>query len=293
MRHKILLIVAAVATAAGAADWKYLDNGVVRIGIDRSRGACIGFFGESEAKRNLLNHFDEGRFIQQSVYGAEDGSLWNKRPWRYNPVQGGSWDGRQARTLEFKKSKDSLYAKIEPRNWGGGQPCPEAIMEEWITLDGPLAKIQFKLTYSGEDQGSPRHQEMPAVFVDAVLSNHVYFVAGELVQRNPSFPNEYGQTEREWTAWLDDQDRGIGIYTPGTAEFTCYRHKGSGTTGSTGSACSYVAPIRTFALTKGLEVKYDVYLTIGTLEEISQRFTGIPGAEKPPLRRGDIPVPGN
>ena len=28
--------------------WSYLDNGKVRIGVDRSRGACIGFLEKAD-----------------------------------------------------------------------------------------------------------------------------------------------------------------------------------------------------------------------------------------------------
>ena len=263
-----VLFVAFQATAG----WEYLDNGEIRIGVDRSRGACIGWFGESSTKRNLLNHRDEGRFVQQSYYGAPDGSKWNKKDWVYNPVQGGSWDGKRSKVLKFEKDKTALYAKIEPRSWSGGQKCPEAIMEQTISLDGSVAHIRFKLTYTGEDQGKPRHQEMPAVFVDYDLTNLVYMEKDKLKRRVPGWPNEGGKATGEWTAWLDDNDWGIGIYTPGTTDFTCYRHKGNGTSGENGSACSYVAPVRTFALTEGLVVEYDVYLTIGTLDQIRERF---------------------
>jgi len=131
---------------------------------------------------------------------------------------------------------------------------------------------RFKLTYTGKDQGKPRHQEMPAVFVDYALENLVYCEGEELTRRVPGWPNESGKSSKDWTAWLDGKDWGIGIHTPGTPQFTCYRHKGDGTAGENGSACSYIAPVRTFALTKGLVVEYDVYLTIGTLGEIRERF---------------------
>jgi hypothetical protein len=195
----------------------------------------------------------------------------------YNPVQGGSWDGKRSKVLAFKRDKTTLFAKVEPLSWSGGQTCPEAIMEQSIALDGCVAHIRFKMTYTGEDQGKPRHQEMPAVFVDYALENLVYPEGSEIKRRIPGWPNERGRTTGEWTAWLDDDDWGIGIYTPGTPDFTCYRHHGDGTAGEKGSACSYVAPVRTFALTKGLAVEYDVYLTIGTLEEIRQRFNAIRG----------------
>jgi hypothetical protein len=68
----------AAATAMAAAEPKdpltYLENGVIRIGVDKSRGSAIGYFSLSKDPRNLLNHHDEGRFIQQSYYGDPDGS---------------------------------------------------------------------------------------------------------------------------------------------------------------------------------------------------------------------------
>lgn len=272
----VMGVLAVVLFSGFAADreWAYLDNGTVRIGVDRSRGACVGFFGESKTGRNLLNHFDEGRFVQQSYYGQQDGSDWNGKPWVYNPVQGGSWDGVVSEILEFNETGDSLYAKIEPRSWSGGQPCPEAIMEETLSLSGAVARITFKMSFTGEDQGRPRHQEMPAVFVDAALSNLVYLSDGKLTRRVPGWPNESGKAPEQWVAYLDEDDWGIGICTPGTSDFTCYRF-GQGATGPAASPCSYVSPIRTFALTNGLIVEYDVFLMVGTLDEIQAGFSAV------------------
>ena len=254
--------------------WEYLDNGRVRVGIDKSRGACIGFFAESATGRNLLNHYDEGRFIQQSYYGAADGSKWNGKPWVYNPIQGGHHKGKRSRLLEFNRDnkKKTISAKIQPLSWASGVSCPEAIMGVTISLDGSLAKIRFRMDYTGKDQSVIRDQEMPAVFVDAELPNLVYSEDGKLKRRVPGWPNQRGKATESWVAYLDDKDWGIGICTPGTESFTCYRFKGDGKTGPTGSACSYVAPLRRFSLQKGLAVDYEVFLTIGSLAEIRKRF---------------------
>jgi len=253
--------------------WEYLDNGNIRIGVDKSRGACIGFFGETGTRRNVLNHYDHGRFIQQSYYGDPDGSDWNGKPWRYNPIQGGSWRGKDARVLEFSIDADSgLYAKVEPRHWASGKPCPEAVMEQWITLNGPVAHVRCKMAYTGKDHRMTKSQEMPAVFVDAVLKNLVYVQQEKLVRRLPGWPNESGNTSEDWVAYVDDKDWGIGILTPGTAKFTCYRFKGDRKSGPRGSACSYVAPIRKLRLREGQVVEYEFYLTIGSLKEIRRRF---------------------
>ena len=258
-------------------DWHFLDNGLIRIGVDRSRGAGIGYLSKSAPHRNVLNHFDEGRFIQQSYYGEKDGSIWNGKPWNYNPVQGGSWKGDASRLLEFRKhvSDQTIFSRVQPRHWATGVACPEAVMQQTISLDGEVALVQFQWTYSGKDQMLVRHQEMPAVFVDAALETLVYRDQGKLNRRVPQWPNEYGTASGQWFAYLDNTDWGIGIFTPGTASFTCYRAKGNGKQGAQGSACSYIAPLRKFSLSGGQVVRYDVYLTLGKLADIEKRFATV------------------
>jgi len=258
-------------------DWYFLDNGSIRIGVDRSRGAGIGYLSMSAPHRNVLNHFDEGRFIQQSYYGEKDGSMWNGKPWNYNPVQGGSWKGDASQILEFRKHnlEQTIFSRVQPRHWATGVACPEAVMQQTISLDGEVAHVQFQWTYSGKNQMLVRHQEMPAVFVDAALETLVYRDQGKLKRRVPQWPNEYGTASGQWFAYVDNSDWGIGIFTPGTTSFTCYRAKGNGKKGAQGSACSYVAPLRKFSLSGGQVVRYDVYLTLGKLADIEKRFATV------------------
>ena len=63
-----------LAAAEPAAKEKFLSNGEVKIGVDLSSGGSVFWFSELPADRNLLNHHDRGRFIQQSYYGKPDGS---------------------------------------------------------------------------------------------------------------------------------------------------------------------------------------------------------------------------
>ena len=262
-------------------DWVYLDNGTLRIGVDKTRGSAIGYFALSKDQRNLLNHHDEGRFIQQSYYGDPDGSKWAKKPWVYNPVQGGSYKGEDAKTLDFKATKTQLYAKIEPLRWASAQACPEAIMQQWITLNGAVAKIRMRLDYTGPTQQRNAHQEMPAMFVDYALPHLMFEKDGKLVKHKPV---DLGKNMRlegisysgHWLAFVDDNNFGIGIHTPGTEKAVTYRHRGNGSTGPNGSACSYVAPIRQFQLTNGLVFEYEFSITIGTLDEIRERFAKLP-----------------
>lgn len=259
----------------------YLDNGTTRIGVDKNRGSAVGYFSLSRDPRNLLNHYDEGRFIQQSYYGDPDGSLWARKPWRYNPVQGGSYKGEDAKTLEFRQSKTELYAKVEPLHWASAKRCPEAIMQEWITLDGPVAKIRMRMDYTGPPNKAAAHQEMPAMFVDYALPHLMFELDGKLVKHAPIDLGKNLKPENihytgGWLAFVDDKNFGIGIRTPGTGQAVTYRHRGNGTTGPTGSACSYVAPVRKIQLGEGAVVDYVFYLTIGSLDEIRARFAKLP-----------------
>ena len=92
-------------------DFVFIDNGALRLGVKKSSGAGIAYLALRATGENVINHWDRGRLVQQSYYGAKDGSMWDKQPWRWNPVQGGDWRGNPARVLEFKAERESLYAK--------------------------------------------------------------------------------------------------------------------------------------------------------------------------------------
>ena len=259
----------------------YIDNGMVRLGVDLDRGGSIFHFSEAATKRNLLNHYDEGRFIQQSYYGEADGSNWSGQPWSWNPIQGGGSNGTKARILSQQIDATSIRIVTEPVHWASGAALPECEMEETITLDGPVAHIHF--TFRNDGPGAKDHpatsQELPAVFVDADLPNLVYYngaspwTGGPLQSDVPGWPNEERTRTEHWAAYVDAAGWGIGVYTPGTPLSTTYRFGGPG--GAMGSGCSYFAPVRSFAVTQGLVFEYDVYLYIGTVGEIRSAFDAI------------------
>jgi hypothetical protein len=269
----------AFATAPG--DAAFIDNGVVRLGIDLSAGGSIFHFGPSDTGANLLNHYDKGRFIQQSYYGEYDGSKWVDKPWRWNPVQGGGYRHEPADVVEKEVAKTHLRVVSIPRHWASGEAVEEARMAASIRLEGKVAHIHFGFRYTGEKEHPPTHQELPAVFVDAAFPTLVRYdgdspwTGGKLTSNVPGWPNQSVAATENWAAYVNDDNEGIGVFFPGTSELTTYRFEGDGTEGPTGSACSYFAPIRTFAVTPGLDFSYDVHLTLGTVDEIRQRFAGI------------------
>ena len=154
-------------------------------------------------------------------------------------------------------------------------------MRQFITLDGTVAKIRMRLDYTGPTQQRKAHQEMPAMFVDYALPHLMFEKDGKLVKHKPvdlgtDLKPEQVAYSGNWLAYVDDKNFGIGIHTPGTSQAVTYRYHGDGSTGPNGSACSYVAPVRKFQLTKDLVFEYEFYLTIGTLDEIRERFAKLP-----------------
>ena len=42
-------------------------------------------------------------------------------------------------------------------------------MEQWLRLEEGVARLRFRLTYTGDKAHQPRHQELPALFVKPAL----------------------------------------------------------------------------------------------------------------------------
>jgi hypothetical protein len=196
-------------------------------------------------------------------------------------VQGGDYRGKAATVVEMKSTQTSAYVKTISRHWASGDLLPECTMEQWIELQGPIVQVRYKFTYNGDKSHQPRHQETPAVFVSPQLSTLVTYTGDQpwtnapLERFTPGWPNQSITLSESWAAYVDGTGNGIGVYVPGVAEATCYRFRGGA-----GSDCSYVAPLRTFALTPGLSFTYKAYLTLGDADTMRQRFSQLRSGEK-------------
>jgi hypothetical protein len=252
--------------------WLYFDNGKVRVGINLNAGGSIGWLSKAQSPDNLLNSFDHGRYVQQSFYGDADGSDWNGKPWRYNPVQGGSWKGVPAVLLEHKETATESYVKTQPRQWASGLLVEDMVMEQWLKLEGDQVHLRYRMRYTGKIAHKARHQEMPAVFVTPRCDTLVFCDkgTGEVTRKQPGQPNEYFHTKEPWLAWVDAAQDGMGVYFPGTDFLTAYRVRN----GNKGDV-SYAAPLRTLALTPGYELEYRAVLVLGKLDRMRQAFSAL------------------
>lgn len=255
-------------------DWVFIEGEDLRVGLLKSHGGAIAYLSSQGSDFNVLNHYDHGRLVQQSYYGDEDGSLWVNQPWRFNPVQGGDYQGNAARVLEFTSDENSAYVKTVPRHWTSGELLEECSMEQWVKLDGMIVKVHYRFIYRGQISHRSRHQETPAVFVSPELKTLVTYsgsepwTEGPLAQFSPGWPNQPVVLSEGWAAYVGGDGKGIGVFVPGCVEATCYRFEGG-----SGSDCSYIAPLRTFALVPDLAFDYTAYFTLGDVPTIRERFT--------------------
>ncbi len=152
-----------------------ISNGQISVGIKPASGGAIAWVASEPGGQNMVDAHDRGRLVQQSYYGKSDGSLWNKQPWRWNPVQGGDWRGNSARVLELSLKDSSAYIKTLPKHWASGEDLTTTTMQQWIELDGPVAHIRYQFQQRGGEDHPPTHQELPAVFLRPDLRNLVMY----------------------------------------------------------------------------------------------------------------------
>ncbi|WP_147676350.1 hypothetical protein [Algibacter pacificus] len=267
-----------------------LDNNVLNLKLDLTRGGAICYISESGKDRNIVNIHDEGRYIQQSYYAGKmlnrvsDGQNPNWSPWAWNPVQVGDSFKNRAKILDYKKSKNTLYVKCIPMLWDMNNEPAQATMEQWSTLEGNVIKVHNKLTCqrSGEVYGEagPRNQELPAVYPISYLNNlYSYFgkapFTGDQLDK-PKVKNlangfwgkyKEDQVTEHWMAFVDDNNWGIGVYTPISSNFLAGMAGKPGYE-STDRETSYIAPLKSVQLNKNDVFEYDYWLIVGTLDEI-------------------------
>ncbi|MCF7956199.1 MAG: hypothetical protein K9M75_10380, partial [Phycisphaerae bacterium] len=103
----------------------WLDNGVVKVAVDKDYGGAIVYASEAKSKENMVNIFDLGRQIQQSYYAGKsfdrkkEGQAARWSPWAWNPVQAGNTERDKSIVLDFKviENGKGIYTKCQPRLW--------------------------------------------------------------------------------------------------------------------------------------------------------------------------------
>uniref|UniRef100_A0A383VGH5 Uncharacterized protein n=1 Tax=Tetradesmus obliquus TaxID=3088 RepID=A0A383VGH5_TETOB len=282
----------------------FLQSQKLKIGLDVKRLGAVSWLSSSLipepwTDRNLINVYDQGRLLQQSFYGCEDGSCWASRSWRFNPVQGGSWDHKPSLTTrrEVHHAQGSVYVEGHPRNWGKGTLLRSVHFTQHAHVHDDVAVLNFSVHYTGNFTHPYLTHEVPAVFIDRRFGVLAYY-AGDRPWTNdrnlsytfPPASNIYMPTTEGWAAYLNPVTGwGVGVMAPHAwAGLTAYRVGPDWSTAP--SDCSYFAHTIRMQLHPAMRrYSYKVYVTVGRIGAMRRLFEKI-GRFQPYKRPAADPV---
>jgi hypothetical protein len=278
-----------------------LDNGILHIKQDLTRGGAISYISKSGIDRSLVNIADEGRYIQQSYYAGNsinriaDGQQPTWSPWSWNPIQVGDAFRNRAKILDYQNTGNTLYVKCTPMLWDMNGMNAEAEMEQWSTLIGNTIHVKCRLTCHRTDnlygENVANGQEYPAVYPISAL-NYLYTYTGNapftsapienpaVVNLSSGFWGVYPIVSEHWMAFLDNNNWGMGIYNDKCDQWLAGMAGNPGDE-ALGGSTSYIAPSGTAIINKNTILEYEYDIIIGSLQEIrsfvyNQHFNVLP-----------------
>jgi hypothetical protein len=264
-------------------DMDYLDNGIVRIGVNKGAGGVITSLMDIKQGENLVNNFDLGRQIQMSFYsgpipysqnGKQPHPTWIKAGW--NPVQAGDTYGNWSKTLEFKNDGKDMYIKSIPMQWAlNGELC-DCTFESWIALENNTVKIRQKITNNRADKTfyGAYFQELPAIFTNSNFYKlYSYSGTKPFLNEAPQYIAmqdnswQFPATEN-WAALLNDNNWGLGIWKPDSYRFAGGSFGKAKSGGERAYATGYIAPVENEILDYNASYEFSYTLIVGSLTDI-------------------------
>jgi hypothetical protein len=294
-----LLAASLTPQAALGAYTSSLDNGVIKVGVDENQmGGAITYLSESTSTRNLINTYDRGREVQQSYYAgwwvdrSAEGQHPIFSPWPWNPITAGDVYGNPASVIASNMTSTTMYVKTQPLLWDMPLEQCECVLETWMTLEGRRVRVHNRLTTMRTDNlwsVVSRDQELPAVYPIANLPRVVSYTGGEPFTGGPTSeipddPNSFWSswtTLESWGACTNDNDFGVGVYTPGRTRF--YGGLFGSPSGGSGSPNTcYLGPTEAAPLDKTSTFEYDYWLMVGTIDQIRNEAYQLQESIPPP-----------
>ena len=285
-----LTLLSLVSSSVQSDDLLTLDNGTVKVGIDREKGASITWLSWHSYPKNVVNSIDPGRLIQQSYYAGKslnrqaDGQSKSWSPWSWNPIQGGGI-GSWARVNEFKRTDDqTLFAETIPKLWDMPNEEAAAIMRQWTGFEPSMPNVlvvrcEFVSQREKEDRWGntvPLHQEIPACYFTRNFAEAKSY-EGEGRWRPESQPPgpPWGRASppRQAMGFFCKDGQGIAVFSPSATRPWNFGPHGHGLSDDPKAGpCMHVAPLDQVSLGAKSTYRYRYWIVVGTAESISPRL---------------------
>ena len=231
--------------------------------IDENGSVCIDKDVDASKVRvvteevNLINIHDLGREIQQSYYAnvneshgyAPTDTVLYEGSVLYNPVQAGSAGDKQTQIIDYSYTDTEIRVKVRPQDWFFNNTQSDSYMENVYTFgeNGVLMVYNRFVNFSqfrGMEKAWISGQETPAVYAVYPL-NYFYCETTDGVIKDPNLspmmtsnkktclnesvsdPYCYELSKNkvpdDWVAFVNENNFGIGIYTPNADAYCASR----------------------------------------------------------------------
>jgi len=271
-------------------DLKFIDNQVMKLGMDRSMGASITWLSWQGQPGNIINIHDPGRLLQQSYYAGlsldrqKDGQHKAWSPWPWNPIQGGgvmSW----ARVTRFEQAEPGkIFAETVPKLWDMPDEEAEALMQqkvEFVAGMPNVVEVNNRLVCKRKDgdrwgdKPLRRHQELPACYFTSEFRHFECYLGDrkwQKVEQKPGPPWGRATPPLNIMACFNDQGQGVALFSPTANEHWNFgpHQKYNPKAKPTDGACVHMAPIAAVNLGPRSILQYRYWLVTGERERIVQ-----------------------
>ena len=161
-------------------------------------------------------------------------------------------------------------------------------MENWYRLDGDYLIVDNRFVDFSGWTHPMAGQEVPAFYTVSYLNNYYWYDGDKpwtddalsVKSDLPFWPDDWpyctfspkkGNTEL-WSAFVDDNGYGLGLYTPNVSRTVAGRHMYDASKDPAAVSCNYIAPLRAIQLKCFKPVTYSYFITAGQLSDIRARF---------------------
>lgn len=273
----------------------FLDNGKIRLGVNLDLGGAITHLSPSDKPDlNLINSHDWGRQIQMSHYagpmpfepgGKKPAEHWKALGW--NPIQAGDCFGHRSKVVEHSNDGKSLHVKCIPMQWPLENEPGECTFEWWIELNANTASVRARLTNARVDKTQywARSQELPALYTNGLwhrlmtYAGDKPFTGDKLTQQPAKMPWTRWQATERWAALVDENDFGVGLFSPDACTFDGGFSGKTGKGGPKDGPTGYIAPISNEIIDHNIVYDFSFTLILGKLDQI--RAYAVEHAPKP------------
>ena len=264
-----------------------LDNGTVKIGIDRSKGGAITWLSWAAYPQNAVNHADPGRLIQQSYYAGKgldrtaEGQSKAWSPWHWNPIQGGGVSSWARVTVMERRPDGTLFGETIPKLWDMPNEEAAALMRQVTGFEPGMPAVvvvrcQLLSKRDPNDRWGPaalRPQEIPACYFTRNFGEvKSYLGNGQWrVESQPSGP-PWGRATppQKAMAAFNAAGQGIAVFSPASVGQWNFGPHGTGaSTDPAAGPCMHMAPLDMVNLGPRSDYRFRYWLMVGTEAQLA------------------------